>query len=252
MGEEAGKEEKTMIRVAVCDDEQEVGEQIASQTRIYYEKGNIAAAVRTFWKGKALLYELEEGAVFDLFLLDVELGDMDGIELARKLPALLPDAIVIFISLHTRYVLKGYTVKAFRYIPKNMMDQMLPIALRDAAGELNAREKRCYIAENQTGLWRLPLTQILYVWHEGKYSVLRMDTGKEVRVRKSLKQVYEEINSPAFVWVDRSYFCNLEKIARIEGDTIYMTDEMTFKLQRGRITEFKLQLKAYWMKREGL
>lgn len=241
-----------MIRVAVCDDEREIGEQIAKQTREYYEKENIAAAVCTFGRGRALLYELEDGGVFNIFLLDVELGDMDGIELARRLPALAPEAIVIFISLHMKYVLKGYTVKAFRYIPKNLMEQMLPIALKDAANELGTREKGCYIAENQMGIWRLPLMQIIYIWHEGKYSILRMDTGREVRVRKSLKQVYDELNSPAFVWIDRSYICNLERIARIEGDTIYMADKMTFKLQRGRITEFKLRLKEYWMQREGL
>ena len=85
-----------------------------------------------------LLYDVEEGAHFDLLLLDIEMPEKDGMCLAASLRRHLPMALIIFITSHTQYAVKAYELSVFRYIPKSEMETCLPLGLNRASA--TARE----------------------------------------------------------------------------------------------------------------
>lgn len=87
-----------MVRVGICDDETVLLEKLNQFVQACYAGNQIFARVDTFANGQQLLYEIEDGGRFDLVLLDIEMPQMDGMELAGRIRKVLPEVLVIFIT----------------------------------------------------------------------------------------------------------------------------------------------------------
>ena len=123
---------------------------------------------------------------------------------------------------------------------------MLPEALRDAAAYIEKNYHAFYVVENQKGLEKIPLRSIYYIWHRGKYAYLEKGNGETSKVRKTLKQVFLELSSDDFAWIDRGCICNLTKISRLKGDTVYLDNGCSLPVSKDRMTELKEILLRYW------
>ena len=96
------------MRIGICDDIREEVEKQEKQVRqITYQMG-IRADIRKCYSGMDLLMEIELSGQFDIILLDIELGWMNGIETARQIRESDVNCNIIFTlpcaySLHDPY-----------------------------------------------------------------------------------------------------------------------------------------------------
>ena len=74
--------------------------------------------IDSFQKASSLLYELEDGNDYDIYFLDIEMPEMNGLELAREIREKNEDAYLIFITSHMEFAIDGYEVEAYQYILK--------------------------------------------------------------------------------------------------------------------------------------
>ena len=81
-----------MLKIAVLDDEQIFHKSVEKKIYSFYEKIHLAVNVNCYSSGKELLYEVDDGQYYDIYLLDIDLPDMPGIHLGRR-------PIVILFSL---------------------------------------------------------------------------------------------------------------------------------------------------------
>lgn len=54
----------------------------------------------------------------DMIFLDIDMGDVNGIALARQMRTIRKDAVLIFVTNYGEYAAEGYEVSAFRFLPK--------------------------------------------------------------------------------------------------------------------------------------
>lgn len=108
-----------MLRIAICDDEAAMLETVRRVTAESLHAQHLAAEMQCFSRSDTLRDELEDGATYDLFLLDIEMPEVDGMTLAEKIHATLPSATMIFITSHLEYAISAYEFSIFRYIPKS-------------------------------------------------------------------------------------------------------------------------------------
>ena len=141
-----------MVRVGICDDETVLLEKLNQFVQACYAGNQIFARVDTFANGQQLLYEIEDGGRFDLVLLDIEMPQMDGMELAGRIRKVLPEVLVIVITSHMEYVLDAYELSVFRYIPKRDLENRLQHALLDAAAMVEVQLRESYVIQNKTRL----------------------------------------------------------------------------------------------------
>lgn len=242
-----------MIRVGLCDDDQILTEKLKLFVQDCYTRNQIFAKVECFGNGQELLYELEDGGRFDLLLLDIEMPQMDGMELASKVKEFLPDVLIIFITSHMEYVLDAYELSVFRYIPKAGFKKRLTHALLDAASMVEVQLRESYVIQNQNRLERIPLKNLVYIVHEGKNAVLVTNltdktSGKEIRfkVRKTLQQVYEELDEKEFFFIDRGCIVNLSQIMSIKEDSCILKDRTRLPVSQARMQGLKEQLLEFW------
>jgi len=237
-----------MLRIGVCDDIEEHRKCVGRMLEEYLEEKGPVFQSMVFENGQALLYEVEDGTVFDLLLLDIEMPGQDGMELAGKIKELLPEALVIFISSHEKYVYDSFRVQPFRFIPKSRIEQMLFPALGDALEELGRRETRVYLAENGQGIEKIPIKSIVYIWHREKYAYIEKADGERTKIRKTLKKIFAELPQETFVWLDRGYLCNLAHITRVKGESVTLSTGERLQVSRDRSGELKDRVRQYWTK----
>ena len=238
-----------MIHIAVCDDDQKDLEEIDSMVRECCSQAENVYHREIFERSVELIDEIGKGKYFDIFLLDIEMPQIDGMELAARLRDYLPQAVVIFITSHEKYVYKSFEVQPFRFIPKSRMRRMLPSAIEDALRFVTEQEKEFYIVENQKILGKIPIRNILYVWHKGKYGYIEKADGGNIKVRKTLKQIFEELPAGDFVWADRGCIVGAMQIDSITSTEIVLTNGKRISVSQDRLVNVKNQIRDYWMKR---
>lgn len=241
-----------MIKLAVCDDNREMCEFISKQAETYMHSQNDSFTIQSFYGGQELLYEIEDGAIYDIVLLDIEMSGLDGIKLTEFIKAYLPDILIIFITDHEKYVYESFKVQPFRFIPKNFMEQMLTGALKDAILYINKFWNKYYFAQNQAGMEKIPTRSITYIWHKEKYAYIEKINGESTKVRKTLKQVYGELPAEDFIWIDRGCICNLMHISRISEGDILLIDGTRLQVSKDRLSNVKKTLSNYWIEKDDI
>ena len=242
-----------MLQIAICDDEITQLNRIQQITQACYQTNQIFASIHTFSSSNALLYEIEDSIHYDLLILDIEMPGLNGMELAHQVKKYLPNVLIIFVTSHMEYVLDAYELSIFRYIPKNGSADRLENALLDAAAMIELQARDSYILQSSAKLDRIPLKNLLYITHEGKNACLFTnltdpDTGnfKEYKVRKSLQQVYDELDPAEFIFIDRGCIINLSQVMSIQGSNCILKDGTRLQISQARVQETKDKLLLFW------
>jgi len=117
------------IHIAVCDDEDIDREETLRLTAEILREEGIPFSIDAFNSGTSLLGAIQDGAKFDILLLDVIMEGLDGMDLAAALRAKGNETAIIFISSNRDMALRGYEVAALRYLAKPLDAEHLREAL---------------------------------------------------------------------------------------------------------------------------
>ena len=108
-----------MIRIAICDDERKILDEVSEYIANYAEKKSIAdIEVFPFDSARALLGALEDGKSFDVFVLDVYIGSEMGTALARDIRKLGIKSPIIFATTSVEHAPQSYETGTLRYLIK--------------------------------------------------------------------------------------------------------------------------------------
>ncbi|MBR1854325.1 MAG: response regulator [Lachnospiraceae bacterium] len=131
-----------MLRIAVCDDDEQQCAEICVLAEQYIIENGITAKVWGFSSAFALLSDVEEKGAFDLYLMDVLMPQMDGIKLGVLLRKTDTAGLIIYLSTAREFALESYEARAFHYLVKPVDRVALFRVLDMAIPEL---EKSCAI-----------------------------------------------------------------------------------------------------------
>lgn len=241
-----------MLQIAICDDDRMDAERIGKAITGYLETTGEQYSCQTFLSGKVLEYEVEDGQIFDLLFLDIELGEEDGFALAERLQGRLPAVLLVFVSSHEKYVYDSFKLQPFRFLPKRCLEKMLTEALSAAVKELQRREERFLLLENGQGVEKIPLENIVYIRQEGKYACIVKTDGSQSRMRRTLKSLTEELPKELFLQIDRGYLCNVTKVTQIKNDKLTLATGEEFYVSSGRLRELKDKVMEYWIREKKI
>lgn len=235
------------LRVALCDDEPAAIEANAACVARCSRACGVPVEVATYTQGGQLLYDVEDDAAhFDLFLLDIEMPGVDGMELAARLRRRLPDAKAIFVTSHDEYAIDAFELSIFRYVPKGEPGPRLVHAVTDALKLLAVGLDRAYTVRRGGSLERIAYRDIAYIDRAGKDSAIHCDGGRTVRVRKSLQRVFDELGSDEFAFIDRGVVVNLAKVARVKGPSAVLVSGEELPVSRSHARGLRERLADFW------
>lgn len=203
------------VKVAVCEDEEAQREYIRALVSEWAQNRGVSCRADGYVSAEQLIYSLDGAFPYQIYILDIQMGKMNGMELARKIRSEDSQAAILFLTGLKDYALEGYEVGAVRYLIKPVKKEELFGILDEAAKRESEADVSCFLLERNGGVQKIPYKEIWYVEAQGHY--LEMAYGDEkVQWKASFGSVQERFTEQGFVLTRRGVLVNLCRIARVE------------------------------------
>lgn len=119
-----------MLKIALCDDDKIFMERMVHQIQVALRSLHESAKIYTYSSSSALIASVADGDRFDIFFLDIEIPEYNGLQTAEKLRKFQPNAVLLFLTSHLEYAVDGYEVDAFRYVSKLNVEERIELLQR--------------------------------------------------------------------------------------------------------------------------
>ncbi|MDO5422735.1 MAG: LytTR family DNA-binding domain-containing protein [Eubacteriales bacterium] len=234
-----------MIRIAALDDDFTILERIRKATDQFFADTGISYKLETYQNTKAFYQDLEEDVCYDIYLLDVELPDTNGLEVARQIRRYYCEPFLIYITNHTEYAIEAFEVNAFRYIPKKILEEQLPKAYALMSSKILDYDEHAIVVENGGRRERIEHKNIYYLKKDRKYVILVHRYG-ESRIRGTLQMVLEELDPEEFMYIDKGCVVSIRHVMSLKQQQVLMRNEQVLPVSRPRLRGVKMRISDYW------
>ena len=240
-----------MLRIAICDDNQVELQYTARLTADYFAAHPAhSATIETFHSGKDLLSQAEARKGFDLYILDILMPDLSGIEIGRCLRTLGAGGEIIYLTSSNDFAADSYEVRAFFYLLKPVEQQKLDRVLDDAVDKLNRELSAAIMVNTPQGTRRLLMERIRYTERVGRCIRYHCTDGTldSLTIRSSFKEMMEPLLADRhFRLCGASYVLNFQYITGINGQTCLLDNGQTIVLPKAAAAAFKQDWGSYWL-----
>lgn len=231
-----------MLRVAIAEDQKEVAEELRGYIERYAGENGISAACDWFPDGAQLLSRIT-GTGYDIILLDIEMGQVDGLETARQIRTKDRKVVLAFVTNMAQYAIKGYEVDALDFILKPV--EYYPFRMRFERMVQRVRERTDTPIEIHTsrGVQRVRIGDIRYL--ETQNRLLFYHVGGNVYTsRDSMREAAKDLTRGHFAKCNQCYLVNLAYVNGVQGDQVTVDGEVLDMSRRCK-TPFLEALTAY-------
>lgn len=218
-----------MYKFAICDDEQADLAYVKEIIEQWVKVRGSSAEIKTFPSAESFLFTYEEEKDFDILLLDIEMGKMSGVELAKLIRKENKSIQIIFVTGYMEYISEGYDVEALHYLLKPVTKEKLHQVLERAAGRIQVQE-RVLLLETSGEMRRIPLYEI--EWLEVQKNYVTIHGAEDYSIKRSLKEMSGELDE-RFFQIHRSYIVNLSCVKKITKNEVFLKSGMNLPLSRG-------------------
>ena len=217
------------LKTAICDDRTEDAKFAEGLLKSWARSRQVDIDTYIFGSAESFLFHYEEDKSWDILLLDIEMGSMDGVTLAKRLRRDSEATQIVFITGYSDYIAEGYEVAALHYLMKPVNEDKLFCVL-DRALEKHKQNGRCLNLEVVGELIRIPFYEIKYL--DVQLNYVTVHAKKCYTVKRSLAEFEKELDSQ-FTRVGRSMILNLRYIRRVTRAEVSLSDGTALPLPRG-------------------
>lgn len=229
-------------RIAICDDEAVQTDYLAALVNDWGHERRVLLHIERFPSAEAFWFRYAAARDFDILLLDIEMGGMNGVELARRIRREDKELQLLFVTGYMEYISDGYDVEALHYLLKPVTAERLYGVLDRARERLAERGKSLFLKAGEETV-RVPLYDIRYL--EVRQNYVTVHAGEEYTVKKTLQELEKELDG-SFFRTGRSYIVNLRFVKKIARTEVSLADGAVVPLSRGLYDRMNRALISYF------
>uniref|UniRef100_N2BIP2 Stage 0 sporulation protein A homolog n=1 Tax=Eubacterium plexicaudatum ASF492 TaxID=1235802 RepID=N2BIP2_9FIRM len=228
-----------MYKVAICDDDDNYRMLIRN---IIAEDKNMKndTIFYEYTSGEDLLDDVNQ--MHDLLFLDIAMPGINGNKTAKEFRQINKDAILVFCTNYQQPTTESFKVQPFRYIIKDLYNQVLKDEMPDIIREIVQQTNIQYINITDDGnVHRIPLKDILYISVAKRGAIIHQycETGeKEISCRETVKELYEKLSGEGFVYAHNSYIVNMANIIHVRKNVLTLKDNIELNISRSKQKDF--------------
>ncbi len=193
------------MNIAICDDEKSFRDFLEKHLRNYFDEKSIPLNIIQFASGEELL---ENNLLFDLVFLDVEMGNINGIDTGKELKKKNPHNIIFVITSYNGYLDDAFKIQAFRFLSKPLDILRLYRALNDVAELLNNEMIVFYDVQSGQDV-RIYSNDIIYIEIVKKKTKI-VTVNDTYYSNEKISYWKNRLNAISFVCPHSSYIANID------------------------------------------
>ena len=217
------------LKIAICDDDASARTYLQALAADWAKKNRHLAEIKLYSQARQFLFDYSEEKDFDILLLDIEMPEVSGVQLAKQIRRDNTHVQIIFITGFYEYFSDGFDVSALHYLIKPVDGSRLHPVLDRAADNLSFRQ-RSVLLSTADGDIKVSLADILYLEADRMHVIAHTAQG-DFRSRVSLAKLMEQLDD-TFFKVHRSYVVGLKFIKKITRTEITMQNGVKCTVKR--------------------
>lgn len=226
-----------MLKIAICDDEaSELAETYASIEKYSNKRMELDVAAQKFQHYSDLLDAIETHGRYDIYILDIIMPELNGIQLGMEIRKKDNDSIIIFLTSSAEYGVDSYSISAKDYILKPYTEEALFSALDKAVASMSIEKTRRYLMHVPGGVYAIPYGRLLYMEYYKHRLIAHTVDGEKIE-SIVLREPFTNLVSPLieegrFVQVSASYIINMQYVRRFTSRFFELSNGKTLPLSR--------------------
>lgn len=241
-----------MYNIAICDDDLIfiqymkkiiLASRLDERMVIFYE----------YYSGEELILNLNKNVEYDLLILDMQMGNMDGNETAKLFREKYINTTLVFCSGKVKPTVKSFEVTPFRYLLKQysdsrMLHEMEPIIEKIKSSKTEPHIIGCY----HYNIIKLRSAEILYITvtkHGSDIFIcsncIHYEYERHIKSKEKVKELYSVLKDYGFVYAHNSYIVNLKYIKRKTMKELELVDGTILTIARSKEKELRKALAGY-------
>ena len=217
------------LKIGICDDDPAQVTLTETLTASWAKENGHSIKIKTYKDAESFLFDFEEENDFDILLLDIEMGETDGVALAKQVRKKSETVQIVFITGYSDYISEGYDVAALHYLMEPLKAEKLFEVLDRAAVKIKKDEKTLTVrTEEET--FRIPIREIKYI--DVCKNNITIHAKREITVRKTLSEIEKELDG-RFFRTGRQSIINLDYVRRTTKTCVYLAGGDEVPLPRG-------------------
>ena len=186
----------------------------------------------------------------DIYIIDIELGEISGFDVARAVHQKYPDSLLVACTTHNELVYDAYDYDFFFFIRKQFLESDIERLFRKYSIYLQFARKT-YSIKTKDEIIAIPYKDIVYFEVVGN-SLYIHTTGKNgmnetYNERKSMRLLLKEVPSDRFVQINKNFCINLQFIQKFkESKVILNYDEgLGFNIPKRNMRRVRMAFMTY-------
>ena len=232
------------MKIILCEDEKNQQEWMQEAIFEWQKLSGTPVTLNIYSSGEELFFKQEEWTDADTIILDIELKEMNGMEIARAIRKLDAKVPLFFATGYEKYVFEGYEVGAVSYIMKPI-DKAKLFQTLDKVKAMSAEREQCLLIEDGVEAKRIYLKDILYIESIGHYCNIITKQGT-MQVREKISELVNRTEDGNFFSCHRSYHVNMAYVRRITKKDLILDNDAVIPIARGKWEEANKAFIAYY------
>lgn len=177
-----------MVNIAICDDDVKFAGRLEEMLIDYAKKCQIKIKIEVFLDGLELLESIKnQKELYDIIFLDIEMKDLNGIEVAKKIRSFDERCLIIYVTSYQSYAIEAYEVQPFRFIVKPINESIL-YKYWEAALDKVLSDNSTFQFKYKREIYKIRLSDIMYFQSKMRVIYVYMNNG-------SVFKFYDKMNN---------------------------------------------------------
>lgn len=228
-----------MYRIAICEDDLAQLKYLERCIENIFEEIETQVEIFTFNSGKEMLKNNLEK--IDIFLLDIQMEELNGMDVAKILRENNNEAEIIFVTAIVDYIQEGYKVRAYRYLLKPIKIEDLKEHLLSCIKDIAKKRDDFVLLKTKGEVHKIPIDKILYIEVIGRDIIIHTAEGEIYTTKNSMDNIEKSLKQYNFFRCHKSYLINIDYIQTIQKTTAIVNGEEV-PISRRRINDLKDKL----------
>lgn len=243
-----------LIEIALCDDN---ADDIAA-IRTYAERfageyDDYPMRLSEFTLARDLLEHIGSSGGFDLYLLDVLMPEMSGIQLAEIIRSRGEHSEIVFLTCSRDYAVDAFSVYASGYLIKPLQKENFDKTVLHAVKNLVQKKHETLAVKTKDGLLRIPLHKIVLIESFNHVREITLTDGRILETPSTLSEMFKQLEGREnFYMPHRAYIANLDNSVGIVRYDLLMLGSRRIPIPKNQYVAVRDLVQNYFFKRKKL